>query len=628
MARFGGCTFRLVCLVSLLSMLAGEVRAAVPPVDLTLNSATVREGQPAGTIVGILKAVDPDPGDSHTFALVSGEGADDNALFATSADTLRTAAVLNYTTHDRFRIRLREQDGIGYSFEKPFTITVTPPSFVNALQNYFVANPAVSNASLAMFDQATLDFFWVYQNCLAARGTIAMDVPVNTPADTATNGTGTVYLSATETARIHGAKAAQAVWLDLNEKVPWRLRDYAPAHLAGLFARTNLFNPQSSSVFYFLSVVDYSPTEAWQYVRDHGLLRPTVVETIYAVLDDLRSDFLHGSASLGDPACAYRLQHALSYYSPTRFRPARIARSGCHSSSRIALALLRSGNIPGYETAIGDYFLNGHSEAVFPCVGQVLPHGDHVYSADLTATPVEKLMPTFQFIQDNLLTPPCAGSTYRVAVRHQAINGIAYPTPTMLGGVRNPASYGYASAVEFLNGYAGWGQGLTTAELNLAASNLLANFNETRHLTIATTTAQGYVINNPAVSDYPTNSRVSLKALPQAGHIFSHWTGDVPPGQETANPLLLTMTADKVISAVFTRPPATASIAKLPDGQAQIFFTALSNLTYTIEYRDDLGAGSWHTLTNVPAQPATVVATNTDPVRPNPGQRFYRIVTH
>ena len=253
----------LNALVCLLTVLPVEGPAAVPPLDLTLNSNSVRPGQPVGTIVGILKAVDPDPRDPHSYTLVPGEGAEDNALFATSGDTLRTAAVLNDTNQNRFSIRLRTQDGAGYNFEKPFTLTVTPLSFVNELQDYFAANPAVSNVSLGTFDQTTLDYFWVYQNCLAASGTIEMDVPVNTPADTATNGTGNVYLSTTEALRIQAAKAAHAVWLDKQGKVPWRLRDYAPDHLQGLFAKTNLFNPQSSTVFYCSSVVDHSPTIAF-----------------------------------------------------------------------------------------------------------------------------------------------------------------------------------------------------------------------------------------------------------------------------------------------------------------------------------------------------------------------------
>lgn len=45
------------------------------------------------------------------------------------------------------------------------------------------------------------------------------------PADTATTGTASVYLSTTETARIHAAKTAHALWLDKEARLPWRLAD-------------------------------------------------------------------------------------------------------------------------------------------------------------------------------------------------------------------------------------------------------------------------------------------------------------------------------------------------------------------------------------------------------------------
>ena len=617
----------LVLALCVLMALGGRLLAAVPPSDISLRSASVRERQPVGTIVGILKAVDADPNDPHSFTLVAGAGAQANALFTIGADTLRTAASFDYTNRNWFRIRIRTQDGAGYAFEKPVTITVTPPSFVTGFMDYFAANPAVSNAAIATLDRDTLDYFWVYQNCLTANGAIDMDVPVNTPADTATNGTTSVYLSTIEVARIHAAKTAHAVWLDRNALVPWRLRDYVPDHLRGLFAKTNLFNPQSSTVFYFVSVVDPTPTVAWQYALQHGLIRTNVLETIHAVLEDCRSDFLHGSSSSGDPACAYTLARALTNYSTLRWRPARITRSGCHSATRVILGLLRSMNIPGYETATGEYFLSGHSEVVLPCIGRVLPHGDHIYSADLTAVPVEDLMPTFQFYLDNVNTPPCAGDKYRIAMRHQAQHGTTFPSPTMLGGARIPASYGYSNAVAFLTGYAGWNQGLTTDELQQAADTLLTQFNETRHLSGPGTTSQGYVLDNPTASDYVKDSRVSLKALPKDGYVFSRWTGDVSAGLETANPLVFTMTTNKTIQASFARPPLVLSLAKTITGDASLQFVALSNISYTVEYRNDLASASWQTLTNLGLQLTNGLLTAGDPAGRTQPQRFYRVTS-
>ena len=62
----------------LLLLLTGAVQGGAPPTNLTINSNSVRENEVAGTIVGILKATDPDAGDTHTFSLVAASGAGDH----------------------------------------------------------------------------------------------------------------------------------------------------------------------------------------------------------------------------------------------------------------------------------------------------------------------------------------------------------------------------------------------------------------------------------------------------------------------------------------------------------------------------------------------------------------------
>lgn len=55
-------------------------------------------------------------------------------------------------------------------------------------------------------------------------------------------------------------------------------------------------------------------------------------------------------------------------------------------------------------------------------------------------------------------------------------------------------------------------------------------------------------------------------------------------------------------------------------------FRAAAGRTYTVQYRDSLDAGGWHSLTSLPAQPAPGPVTVTD-FAPNDQARFYRIVT-
>jgi hypothetical protein len=54
-------------------------------------------------------------------------------------------------------------------------------------------------------------------------------------------------------------------------------------------------------------------------------------------------------------------------------------------------------------------------------------------------------------------------------------------------------------------------------------------------------------------------------------------------------------------------------------------FLAVSNRTYAVEFRGQVGAGGWSTLTNLPAQPADRIVIVTDP-EPLLTNRFYRIL--
>jgi hypothetical protein len=117
------------------------------PTDIGLSSAIVAENQPVPTEVGTFSTIDPDPGDTHTYSLVAGPGADDNASFTISGDSLRTADVFDYETKNTYYIRVQTDDGNGGTYEEQFVITVTedvaPPSsptegcFLTVLLNIF-----------------------------------------------------------------------------------------------------------------------------------------------------------------------------------------------------------------------------------------------------------------------------------------------------------------------------------------------------------------------------------------------------------------------------------------------------------------------------------------------------------
>ncbi len=53
--------------------------------------------------------------------------------------------------------------------------------------------------------------------------------------------------------------------------------------------------------------------------------------------------------------------------------------------------------------------------------------------------------------------------------------------------------------------------------------------------------------------DYDCGRLVEIKATPDSGYEFSGWSGNVPPGYENDNPLIITMNSDKSITANFKK---------------------------------------------------------------------------
>ena len=95
----------------------------VTPTDITLSNDNVNENLAAG-LVGTLSATDNDVGDTHSFALVDGEGAEGNASFQIVGTELKTVAGLNFEEQNSYSIRIGVTDGAGLTFEKMFTIAV------------------------------------------------------------------------------------------------------------------------------------------------------------------------------------------------------------------------------------------------------------------------------------------------------------------------------------------------------------------------------------------------------------------------------------------------------------------------------------------------------------------------
>lgn len=94
------------------------------PTNIVLSNSSVYENLPAGVIVGAIGGIDPDAGDTFSYALVSGEGDADNASFTISGNQLKTAVMFNREEKNSCSIRVRATDAGGLSFEKVLTVTI------------------------------------------------------------------------------------------------------------------------------------------------------------------------------------------------------------------------------------------------------------------------------------------------------------------------------------------------------------------------------------------------------------------------------------------------------------------------------------------------------------------------
>ena len=98
----------------------GEPPINLPPSDITLSNSTIQENENAGTLVGVLSAIDPTASDTHTFTL---SGAD-AAAFSIVGNELRSAQVFDFETKSSYRLTVRATDQGGLFLEKEFIITI------------------------------------------------------------------------------------------------------------------------------------------------------------------------------------------------------------------------------------------------------------------------------------------------------------------------------------------------------------------------------------------------------------------------------------------------------------------------------------------------------------------------
>lgn len=79
-----------------------------------------------------------------------------------------------------------------------------------------------------------------------------------------------------------------------------------------------------------------------------------------------------------------------------------------------------------------------------------------------------------------------------------------------------------------------------------------------------TTSALGAVTKSPSLGSYDVGATVTLTARPNANSVFTRWSGNVPAGHETDNPLILLMNGAKTLTPLFARQTGTVVVKPVP----------------------------------------------------------------
>ncbi|MBN1346961.1 MAG: hypothetical protein JXQ73_30000 [Phycisphaerae bacterium] len=103
----------------------------------------------------------------------------------------------------------------------------------------------------------------------------------------------------------------------------------------------------------------------------------------------------------------------------------------------------------------------------------------------------------------------------------------------------------------------------TTITMNTHKS-VTAVFQREQVTLTVNTSGSGNVTLSPSGGNYEIGTVVTLTPVAGLGSAFDYWEGDIPAGQETANPLTLTMDVSKTVTAVFKDSSLCGTGAGMP----------------------------------------------------------------
>ncbi len=131
-----------------------------PSTSIVLSNSSIDSNSASGAVVGTFSTTDPDIGDTFTYQLVTGEGADDNAAFTIEGNSLQINSSPDFETQSSYSIRVQTTDSTGNSYSEALTISVndvpSPPTSI-VLSSSSIDENSSDNAVVGTFSTTDPD---------------------------------------------------------------------------------------------------------------------------------------------------------------------------------------------------------------------------------------------------------------------------------------------------------------------------------------------------------------------------------------------------------------------------------------------------------------------------------------
>jgi hypothetical protein len=246
------------------------------PTDIILSENRVSEKATINSIIGILSSVDQNINDTHTYALVSGEGDTDNTNFTIINNELRVNSLLSNDIQSIHNIRIRSTDQTSRFFEKPFTINVLPGTTLTSLSiasgiSILIANSGHIFGSTTQGTATDLTYNWGLYGSPYVSGISGFDKSYfNIASQNIQNRndeTVNIYLTVKSISAFNSLTATSSFVLDHSEN-PVCLNGYYPLYSSPYDANRDPNGDGTSHIHLVLGVVYWMPNGLTEFY--HG----------------------------------------------------------------------------------------------------------------------------------------------------------------------------------------------------------------------------------------------------------------------------------------------------------------------------------------------------------------------